>query len=92
MLSRNNQGEVIGEINTSFTDKGENRHEHDLQQRTSGRSEHFCPRQRRESSYNEPHRWETFALIPILRPSSQEKTRGAYANRRAATNHRRGTT
>ena len=23
MLSRNNQGEVIGEINTSFTDKGE---------------------------------------------------------------------
>ena len=23
MLSRNNQGEVVGEINTSFTDKGE---------------------------------------------------------------------
>ena len=23
MLSRNNQGEAIGEINTSFTDKGE---------------------------------------------------------------------
>ena len=23
MLNRNNQGEVIGEINTSFTDKGE---------------------------------------------------------------------